>query len=208
MKKVIITLLALLTVFTGYAQFKIGLKVSPGMILNRTFVSPDSIHVTNNGLKFTIPFGVFVDIPLTERYYFNTGVNLVGKVSDLNYQVGNGSISHERIKMQYIQVPVTVKLFTDEIAVDKKLYFQFGPAFEILINSKGDPKKYIDKIQFGDISFLFAGGIDLKIGPNTSMCVGLAYNRGLLNIIQSHSLPAEEFSLKNDMFLLEIGIKP
>ena len=209
MRKVIITLLALLAVATGNAQFKIGLKVSPGLLHNRTYVTPDSIHVTDNGLKVTIPIGVFVDIPITDRYYINTGINFIGKVSDLNYRIGNGPVSHEKIRMQYLQVPLTFKLFTDEIAIDKKLYFQFGPAFEVLISKKGDPKKYIDEVQFGDISFIFSGGIDFKIGPNSAMCVGLSYNRGLLNIVKSSdTLHAEDFSVKNDMFLLEIGIKP
>jgi hypothetical protein len=97
---------------------------------------------------------------------------------------------------------------TDEISIDKRLYFQFGPTLDILLSSKGHGEKYISKILFGDISFLFAGGIDIKIGQNTSMCFGLSYYRGLFNMVNDHSLPAEDFSVKTDMLLLEIGIRP
>jgi Outer membrane protein beta-barrel domain len=208
MRKLIITLLALITWSAGYSQLKIGIKISPGLLNNRTYVKPDTIHVSNTGLKFKIPFGVFFDIPFTDRYYFTTGLNLVGKVTDLNYKVGNAATEHEKIRLQYLQLPVTLKLMTDEIAVDKRLYFQFGPAFEVKIDDKSNSIKYINNVLFGDISFLFGGGIDMKIGPNSSMILGLSYNRGLLNIVENSSLPNEKFSVKNDLFLFEIGIRP
>jgi hypothetical protein len=208
MRKLIFTLLAILTWSIGFSQLKIGLKISPGLLNNRTFVKPDSIQISNNGLKFIIPFGVFFDIPFTERYYFTTGLNLVGKITDLNYKVGNAATEHEKIRLQYLQLPLTLKLMTDEIAVDKRLYFQFGPALEIKIDDKSNSQKYISDVLFGDISFLFCGGIDINIGPNSSMCIGVSYNRGLINLVNKNTLPADKFSVKNDMFLLEIGIRP
>lgn len=208
MRKLTLTLLAVLFLAPAYSQVKIGIKIAPGFLNNRTFVKPDSIHISNRGLLFKIPFGVFFDFPFTERYYFTTGANLVGKVSDLRYRVGNSPSQHEKIRMQYIQVPLTLKLMTDEVGIDKRLYFQFGPALEVLINNKSDSEKYIQKVLLGDISFQFAGGVDIKIGPNSSMCVGISYYRGLLNIVRENTLPANDFSVKNDMFLLEIGIRP
>ena len=208
MRKLIFTLLAVFTCSIGYSQFKIGLKVSPGLLNNRAFVKSDTVQISNTGLKFKIPFGVFFDIPFSERYYFTTGLNLVGKITDLNYQVGNTSEQNEKIKLQYLQLPLTLKLMTDEIMVDKRLYFQFGPAFEVKIDDKSNSQKYIQKVLFGDISFLFGGGMDFNIGPNSSMIIGVSYNRGLINLVQKTDLPAKKFSVKNDMFLFEIGIRP
>ncbi len=209
MKRLLVILLTLLAIAHGKAQVKVGLKVSPGLNFNRTFVKTDSIPVSVNGnrARIKVPFGVFVDIPFNERYYFTTGLNLAGKLSDLNYTLNSSSVN-EKIRTQYLQVPVTFKLMTDEISIDKRLYFQFGPTLDVLISSKGQGEKYITKILFGDISFLFSGGIDAKIGPNTSVCVGLSYYRGLINNVAEHTLPANEFTVKTDMLLLEIGIRP
>ena len=208
MRKILFTLLALVVCSGAFSQVKIGLKVSPGLLNNRTFVKSDTVSVSNNGLKFKIPFGVFLDIPFSDRYYFTTGVNLVGKTTELTYKVGSSASELEKIRLQYIQVPVTLKLMTDEIMVDKRLYFQFGPAFEVKIDEKSNSVKYINDVLFGDISFIFSGGIDMNIGPNSSMIIGVAYNRGLINIVNKSDLPAGKFSVKNDMFLLEIGIRP
>jgi hypothetical protein len=208
MRKIILTLLTTAVCSVAFSQVKIGIKVSPGLLNNRTYVKSDTVSVTNNGLKFKVPFGVFFDFPFSDRYYFTTGVNLVGKNTDLNYKVGNSPVENEKIRLQYIQVPLTLKLMTDEIMVDKRLYFQFGPAFEVKIDEKTNSPKYINDVVFGDIAFVFSGGIDMNIGPNSSMIIGFAYDRGLINIVNKSSLPAEKFSVKNDMFLLEIGIRP
>lgn len=208
MRKILITLLALVVWSGAFSQIKIGLKVSPGLLNNRTFVKSDTVSVTNTGLKFKIPFGVFFDFPFTDRYYFTTGVNLVGKTTELNYKVGNNAVEQEKIRLQYLQVPIMLKLMTDELMVDKRLYFQFGPALEVKIDEKSNSIKYINDVLFGDISFVFSGGIDMNIGPNSSMIIGVAYNRGLINLVNKSDLPVNKFSVKNDMFLLEIGIRP
>ncbi|HLF35196.1 MAG TPA: porin family protein [Cyclobacteriaceae bacterium] len=212
MKNLLIILLAFMAIGQGQAQVKVGLKVSPGLNFNRTFVKEDSmpVSVDGNGAKIKVPFGAFVDIPFSERYYFTTGVNLVGKLSDLHYNLLTiGPISpDEKIRLQYLQLPLTFKLFTDEVSIDKRLYFQFGPTLDILLSSKGQGEKWISKIIFGDISFIFAGGLDFNIGPNTSMCIGVSYYRGLINIVKEHNLPVKDFSVKTDLLLLEIGIRP
>ncbi len=208
MRKLIVTLLVIFTGYACFAQVKIGLKISPGLLNNRTFVKSDTVSVSNTGMKFKIPFGVFFDFPFTDRYYFTTGLNLVGKVTDLNYKIGTAPVVHEKIRLQYLQLPLTLKLMTDEIAVDKRLYFQFGPSLEVKISDKSESQPYITDVLFGDVSFMFCGGIDMKIGPNSSMILGFSYNRGLINVVNKSALPADNYSVKNDMFLLEIGIRP
>ena len=92
----------------------------------------------------------------------------------------------------------------EEIAEEEKRILEAGERKD----EKSNSIKYLNDVFFGDISFVFSGGIDMNIGPNSSMIIGLAYNRGLINIVNKSNLPADKFSVKNDMFLLEIGIRP
>ncbi|UII28399.1 hypothetical protein LVD15_08210 [Fulvivirga maritima] len=50
-------------------------------------------------------------------------------------------------------------------------------------------------------------GLDYKIGLNTSLFAGVSYNRGLVNLVGDRSDMVDKFSLKNDYFGLDLGVK-
>jgi hypothetical protein len=88
--------------------------------------------------------------------------------------------------VQYVQIPATLKLYTNEIALDKKLYFHFGPLIEVAVHNKetNQDVTIIEKFQPVDISLLFAAGLEIQLAPQTAMQLGFNYTRGLINVAE------------------------
>lgn len=190
------------------AQFKLGLNIYPAVVGNRITSDADTITYVNNGNAIRIPVGVFLDIQIKENYFFNTGIYWAPKTIHLKL-TGPERTNTEMFKLQYIQIPFNLKLKTDEIALDKRLFFQLGPALDIKVDEsiKNDPSVfYIKKFNFWDLSLNFSGGLEIKIGQNTSLFGGLSYSRGMINVAIPVTALKEHLSIKNDYYALNFGI--
>ncbi|UOQ75788.1 hypothetical protein MUN84_14175 [Hymenobacter sp. 5516J-16] len=120
-----------------------------------------------------------------------------------------------------MQVPVTVKLFTNDIATDTKLYFQLGGTLGGVIAGRiGGEKYYTDPattekskaskhVIIPDAGLRAGLGVERQLGKNTKVLAGLSYHRGLLNIDNyfEDSRGFKEVELKNSEFALDLGIK-
>lgn len=204
-------LLSLFLFFTiqNFAQTRIGLSVQPGILANRISSEVDSLHVSKDGSKPKVWLGIFMEKELKENYFFITGLHWAPK--RFGMKQGNGSEQKSlQVKLQYLQIPVLLRLLTDEIALDKKIYFQLGPILEIKLKESADRKLsdfYIDKVNFWDISLHFGAGLDIKVGKNTILNGGIAYYRGLANIVKTSKLLDSNIRVKNDYYALSLGVK-
>ena len=110
--------------------------------------------------------------------------------------------------IQYVQIPATLKLYTNEMALDKKLYFQFGSIFGIAVHSKEKDNGISVVQEFNplDITLLFGAGLEIQLAPHTAMQIGINYSRGLINIINSDYL-TDDLIIKNDLYGIDIAIK-
>lgn len=193
----------------NFAQTRIALSVQPGILTNRISSEVDSLHVTREGSKPKIWLGISMEKELKENYFFITGLHWAPK----RFGMKQGSGSEQKslqVKLQYLQIPVLLKLLTDEIALDKKIYFQLGPILEIKLKESADRKLsdfYIDKVDFWDISLHFGAGLDIKVGRNTILTGGLAYYRGLANIVKTSKVLDSNIRVKNDYYALSLGVK-
>ena len=122
------------------------------------------------------------------------------------------NISEEH-KLQYLQVPILLKLYTSEITLDTRLYFKLGGLIELKIEERAatvaDPSKsFIEKFTPLDVAFLLGAGIEYDISPPTSLSIGISYQRGLVNAIKSQaSIPGvPKVIYKNDFLSLDLGI--
>ncbi len=207
MKKILFSLLILLSPVFLTAQVKIGLKLSPTLNFNRIEAASDSLETKSDGPWIRGIFGVFADIQFSENYNFNTGLFYVlkgigVKVADLE----DNSVYTARYNIEYIQIPIDLKLYTDEIALDKRLYFQVGVTVDVKIKDSAvqgyDPM--VSKFKPVDTNFIFGGGLEARIGENTRLFGGLTYYRGLINIVDSS---IEDIAIRTDMLALDLGIK-
>jgi len=192
----------------AYSQVKIGLQLSPSISSNRIETQSELYSVKSDGSKLKFKFGIIADLPLADNYYFSTGLIYTTKRVALK-TVGNSPTSvSEEYKIQYLQIPLTMKLFTNEIVLDTRLFFNLGVNAEIAISEKFDKgNEVIKDFKLFDTSLVLGAGVERKIGTNTAVYVALVYNRGLINPIGTSVDLDEKILLKNDMISIDLGIK-
>jgi hypothetical protein len=238
MKKILTLILA--TIISGniFAQLKAGIKFSPTLAMNTVTDNSsllDGTFYSNNSLGLRYSTGLNLDFHINHSVAFGTGlwftVKRAGFKTSFNDKgVDLGTID-EIYNLQYLQIPLTLKMFTNEIADDMKLYFQLGPSIDIRINEKiisDNPslKRFyptahsaiegVDKSVFSylDFSVIGGAGVEWQMGEHTAIFGGLSYNRGLLNTfnptlkwLKSTSYVNADINNKTSAISLDLGIK-
>jgi hypothetical protein len=228
MKKLFLAALAsAATIGTASAQVEIGLKVSPGV----TFFSvdaPSENALKNEGSRLGIGGGLVVDYFFGENYAFGTGLQFMSKGGSYSYVYRGGnnnplSAGTTKLAIHYLELPLTVKLFTNEIASGTRLYFQTGFSLAAPIGARiNGEKRYVDPTTgqettalqhavFLDANFLASIGAEYALGQNTKTFFGISYHRGLINadsyFDDERSPKLKDFVLKNNVFALDLGLK-
>lgn len=210
MKKIVLASLLILTSFLSYAQPQLGLVVGPSISMNRVKYSSDpSLDISNDGSKLKFKFGLEADFMLSETYAFSTALIFAPKRAGFTIVPTDGSPQYtEDYKVHYLQIPVTLKLFTSEIQPDIKAFFQLGFKGEIKLFDEPFDEDYalIEDFHLFDCSFTGGVGIEYGAGVNTVFYGGIFYDRGLVDIVKS-STASNPLAAKMDMLDLKIGLK-
>lgn len=211
MKKTFSLLAALLFVGTlvqaqndqDFQKFRMGFRVSP----NVSWMQPRDRHFINEGPAARFGFGFMADIFFAQNYAIGTGVNVIRNGGNLSY-LENEELIFRRTRSysnQYVEVPFTFKLRTNEIGYIT-YWAQFGFGAGININARGDDEKnylfenctegwrattretvidsgsnFADDIRLFRASMIIALGIEYSLSGTTSLLVGATYNNGLTN---------------------------
>jgi hypothetical protein len=204
MKKLLFSTLLLYSVYVAEAQVRFGFKAAPNISFNRIDAEADNTDFSTDGVGLRFQLGPVFDIEFKENHYFSTGLIFTSKRSAFVAD-SLGTTYNEDYSPQYLQVPITLKLLTEEIGLDKKIYFQFGGTVDFKTNNQGDAENIIQSFRFIDLNSLLAIGLEYGIGINTKVFGGIVYQRGLLNTISRNNYK-DNFNLRNDFVGLEIGI--
>ena len=210
MKYFVAASLVIFVINASNAQTKLGLKLTSSIITQRVSHNYDSINITNGSNAFNPSITFLIDIPFSSNYFFSTGIGYISKRVNLEINKSGDSYSQTKsYNIQYIQLPATFKLYTNEIALDKKLYFQFGPIIEIPLHKKENDNnsQVINKIQPVDITLLFGAGIEIQLAPQTALQIGINYSRGLINIVSESQFMDDNLVIKNDLFGIDLAVK-
>jgi hypothetical protein len=230
--KVILSLFVLLISSASFAQdgkFKLGLRFAPSISTSRVqdLDEKDNITYSNGSAGLRFSAGLTGDFYFGRNYSFYTGLWYSVMKAGLNASFDTlGSIKNAEsvMNIQYLQVPLALKLFTNEIATDAKLYFVVGGTAglalkEIEISFKEGTGKFTKAAlgkaySIGDVGLLLGAGTEYRLGESTTVFAGLSYNRGLLNVPSAKGplvWAGKEASGLYDMNLgqisLELGIK-
>lgn len=207
MKYFIAASLAILVLNASKGQSKLSLKLTSSIINQRISQSSDTTDFSNGSNAFVPSFHLGVDFPLSKSYYFSSGLGYISKRINIVQVIDNTSNSFS-YNIQYVQIPATLKLYTNEIALDKSIYFQFGPVFDIAVHTKDKNAGYspISKFRPIDITLLFSVGLEIQVAPNTAIQLGINYGRGLVNILSESEL-SDNITIKNDLYGIDIAIK-
>jgi hypothetical protein len=146
--------------FAGFANLtaqtapsvKMGLRVSP----NFSWINIQKGSMSNDGLGLGFSYGVTADFAMfkSTNYWLATELSVstipvlaksntdlkrvvpqqgsTGKTDTLTYRAGNVNFKYN---CQYLQIPLSVKMKTDEIG-NMKYYFQFGLAPSFMMKKK------------------------------------------------------------------------
>lgn len=214
MRKLFLLFFAFLSLQTAYAQSKIGIKFSPTLSTNRINFSSEGgrYSVNPNGVGGRFIFGPVFDLFVTENYYFSTGLLYAPKrigISVTDTQFPNNS-SEQVYQLQYLQLPASLKLFTNELALDTRVYFQIGGSLDAKIASSTKDNydiQYIDRTRLFDFTVQLGTGVEYRLGYNTLLFGGFFYNRGLVNAVTHTAAEGLDINVKNDLVGLELGVK-
>jgi hypothetical protein len=228
MKKTLFTLLLVgASAGVASAQVEIGLKVSPSITSLRT-ESRSEQNFQNDKSKVSIGGGLIVDYFFGQNYAFSTGFLLTGKGGTISYRDIASPTSPDlvtrtqKIGLQYLEVPVTVKLYTNDVATDTKLYFQVGGSANVAIASKINGNKFYDDpataegetkalkhFIFPDAALLLGVGAEYQVGQSTKLLAGISYHRGLVNVDRyfDNTRGFDGVTIKNNEVALDLGIK-
>lgn len=223
MKKTGLLFIFCLLTFNAFSQVKFSLRLSPALALSRLSDRDgnDGISVANNGAGVAFSGGAALDFFITDNLAFNAGINFVSTQLNAKFsQPGSGYFVASKRNVQYVQVPVTLKAFTNEIATDMQLYFQLGPTISFKVAEKlkssdtnvpgGDPDKDTKNIVSPiDAGIYLGAGVLYKIGESNALFAGVYYNRGLTNLYQTSGNLGYSDAAKAhlDLLGLEVGIR-
>lgn len=228
MKKVLLTVAALALAPAAFAQVEIGLKISPSISYLRTD-SPSATSFSSESSKFSFGGGIFMDYFFGENYAFNTGLFLTGKGGTIAYNEVPATVGgprsvrvEQKIAMQYLELPLTVKLFTNEVAPDTRIYFQVGGSLAIPVQTRiNGQKNYIDPFNSNsestagshvfDVDANIIGGVgaEYQLGQSTKFLAGLSYHHGLIDTDRyfEKTRNFDSVNIKNSIFSLDLGLK-
>lgn len=213
MRKLFFLLLAIFAFETAQAQSKLGIKFAPTLSANRISSEGGGYSVNSNGVGGRFIFGPVFDIFIAENYYFSTGLLYAPKrigIKVINTTTATPSTTEQTYKMQYLQLPAGLKLFTNELALDTRVFFQLGGILDLKIASNTQDKyvtDFIKETRFFDFSVHLGTGVEYRLGYNTLLFGGIFYNRGLVNAVTETADGGPDINVKNDLIGLDLGVK-
>jgi hypothetical protein len=218
MKKLFLAVWCLLMTSSAFAQWEIGIKLSPSIASNRV-VAPKNFNFSALNAKTHFGGGVTADYFFGENYAFSTGLIYNAKGAGVKYNHADGTPSiagEDEFAIQYLEIPVTLKLYTNDIATDTRLYFQAGGSLDPRISAKvngekldGANEKYTSHFNLLDISALFGFGAEMQMGESTKIFGGLSYHRGLIDIDDYYEelFNNKNIEIKSSYVALDLGLK-
>ncbi len=225
---IIIVVMAISTLVNAQEkELKFGVKAFPIIAWSR--VSPEEYKESptinyvfeSNGAKAGAGFGIFTDYYFNENIAFSLGINYIFSSSKFLINKNGSTEIVRNYDTQYLQLPISIKLITNEITDRVKLYISPGMGLNLLTAASVDGKssyqktvgepvtRYTSELGLIDINFIIATGVEYELDNNMKLILGISYMHGFLNMnkIDTPYISNSEFSLKNNVLGLEVGLK-
>ncbi|MES2731375.1 MAG: porin family protein [Bacteroidota bacterium] len=220
MKKAILLIGFFTVSVLGFAQDK---KVNLGIrtAINLGSNNAEGENYSKNGSGMRLSGGLIVDFNLSDNYAISTGVLYTIKRAGFKRTLPNNTTQSSVYNLQVLQLPISLKLFTSEVATDTRLYFQVGSTVDIKLaevpldkatnflfnETKGSVYKPVG------VGLLLGAGVEMRLSDANSVFFGLNYNRGLINATGSAAFNVDgskfydQVSSRLNLFGLEAGLK-
>lgn len=209
MRRLFIVLISACLFSPAWAQVKMGIKVSPQL----TWTNTDSKSISAGSTRANIGYGLVVDYYFSENYALGSEFSIgtfggtLRPDSVFVKEKGAGTKDLEyRYKMQYINVPLIIKMRTKEIGYFR-YYAEFGLGMSYRFRAKGDISSSVvnltnvdvnnpdpvdqvtlqnngdlsQKVNFFRSSIIIGAGVQYNAFGNTLLVAGLRYDNALNN---------------------------
>jgi len=184
-----------------------------------SWMTPDLKNFESDGSKLGVNIGLNVDKFFAPNYAFMTGISidntggfLFNKVDTTYIKTNSGkdTIFPGKVleyKLQYISIPLGLKLKTNEIGY-LTFFTHLGINAGINIKATGQVEGYeleneniSDEIKLFNLGYYIGAGIEYSIGGNSAIVVGLTYANGFIDITTD-----KENKVTNSNIAIRIGI--
>lgn len=234
-KRTLLFLVFIALTQVAFAQDKnvrLGLRFAPNISFNGAEGEGNYKDISNDGAGLRLSGGLITDFFFAENYAFSTGLWYTIKRSAFKNMYfattrePNDPIipTKSNYNLQYLQIPISLKLYTNEVATDIKVYFQVGGTLDIKLAEKPKDKSnnilyYYSEVQNKaaylpvGAGLLFGAGAEVQMGENTLLFGGLSFNRSLVNPINPNlkDINGDKFRSEvkslNSYLALEMGLK-
>ena len=157
---------------------RFGLLAAPHM----AWFKSDTKGLSNDGSVVGFKFGLMGDfmIGANQNYAFSTGLYYM-VTTGVKVKPDDGSGKGSELKLSYVQLPLTMKLKTNEIGY-MTYYGQIGADLGLNTSAKVDGEDVSDAINTFRAGLVVGAGFEYNFSGNTSLMVGITYNNGLTNL--------------------------
>lgn len=224
MKKKLVLIACISLIVSGInAQSDSPVKFAFAIQPATSWIAPEGQILENESSRIGFSYGVIIDLVIAgnDNYNFSTGVLINSHGGTLNnpkYHDGTTTITDpnggpdpilypafafakEEYRLQYLDVPLTLKLKTNEIGY-MTYYGQFGLDMSFNIKARRDveynfPEEGVMNIEDEDVldeigllrmALQVGAGVEYNISGNTSLLVGVVWNNGLTNTFNKNYL--------------------
>jgi hypothetical protein len=150
--------------------------------------------VDNNAMKLGFGLGAFITFSMSDMVAIQPELLYVMKGTK------DDDDAAEKLKLDYVQVPVLVKLNFQTASSFKPSVFA-GPAVGILLSGKYGDVDVKDGFKSTDFGLVFGVGAEIGAGATGAFTLDARYDLGLSNILED----AGDFSVKTSNIGLFVG---
>ena len=151
MKRSILILALLLFSFSSFVQSNVRFRftTSPGI----SWYSADNASLDSKGTRFSFNYGAIVDFVIdnNQRYAITTGATIDmsgGKLSGYSNDSLRSGSSSLTTKVQYFEIPLLLKLRSNETATNLTFYGSLGIINSFRIRSRGTYQYSLQDAEF------------------------------------------------------------
>ncbi len=184
-------------ILLAQADFRLGFKGHP---LFAT-LKPNSDYHSSASTRIGFSYGVMFDYYMQENYAFSSEFAITSMGGKVEYSRADTTIASD-VRLRYIEIPLTLKLRSNEIADNIKIYGRFGVSLAINVKAtaeleylKGnanyandDIKKAGTYVQPINTSLVIGGGVEYAVGDNLDIIAGITYSGGFMNVMKNKSM--------------------
>jgi hypothetical protein len=222
-RPLVIALIAMTTSPVAFAQqsLRFGIHADPVI----SWFSTDNGEMTNKGARPGFNFGLSINKYFAENYSFSSGIKLISAggrlitASASTFDLRDYSADPVLLepgdailyKIQYLAVPVGLKLQTNQIGYIT-FFTDVGLDPKVVLSGSADLarqgtgwQKAIEELRVFNISYHITAGIAYSLGGNTALVTGLSFDNNFLDITRDiNSQPTDRVSHKLLSFRLGV----